>query len=654
MRSRQITKYGLLTVLLLQWHLCLAQQTPSLEQLLKTPLTNVPKQIEVSTASRQAQANSQSASITYVITSSDIEQFQWQSLAQIIQSLPGIYIGTDGAFQYVGVRGLGQPGDFNSRLLFLLDGVRINENIYDAGLLGTDAIVDVENIDRVEFAAGPGAAVYGNNAFFGVVNILTKSAQQLRGGALKLTVQTDGANKYFFNTAQRLEQGSEWWFTASHQQHPEVHLALPAPPGFEQAFEPLNAEHLSRLRVGARHQGLRVQALWSSQNRSTPTLVPAPAGWLTAPVEDKNDNALLSMAYQQMLGDNLSVSGHLNYHSSHYRRDIPISHPVLAITSLQSEQQGRWYTGDVLAQYQGLSDHDLLFGVEFQDDVRQQIEVRMIGDPQLLQGYYGHNQRKSVFVQDQWHLNSKHSLLLGARYDESRVSGHQLSPRLGWVWQLSDTEQLKLLYGSAYRAANLYEFATNAAFNIAVPADEEIDSAELSYEQRLSAQLSYRLSWFDAQMRRLISMAPDSAVFGNTRRVHNYGANIDLDWRLASGKMLSASWSWQHGHDPTGQALQNSPNHLVKLQYLQPVGWLDAQFSLQALAVSKRQVGDSVLPGYTWWQSGLIWQLHHDHQLILQLANLLDKAIYDRPLLMNPPTVQAGRVVSLSWRWQLW
>lgn len=630
------------------------QETPSLEQLLNTPLTDIPAQIEVSTASRFTQASSQSANLTYVVTASDIALFQYQTLAQILQSLPGIYLSTDGAFQYIGVRGLGQPGDFNSRLLFLLDGVRINENIYDAGLLGSDAIIDVENIERIEFAAGPGAAVYGNNAFFGVVNILTKTAQQLRGAAVKLSLQSDGANKYFFHTAQRLEQGSEWWFSAGHQQHPQIPLAFPIPEGFADSFAPLNNEHLTRLRLGGKHQGLRLQALWSAQRRHSPDLVPMPQGWLAAPVRDQNDNLLLSLAHQQELSDNLNLSGHLNYNSSEYQRAMPLFHPELGLTSLNSDQLGRWYSGDLLLQYQGLAAHDLLAGVEFQDDVRQQIEVRLRDDDELLQGYYGHNQRRSLFLQDQWQYSATQSLLLGARYDDARVNGSRISPRLGWVWQWSEAQQVKVLYGSAYRAANLYEFATNFSFDQPVPQDEVINSTELVYEQRLSPRFSYRLAWFDADMRRLIRMTPDAAVFSNAQRIHQHGLNLDLDWRFNSGQMLTAAWSWQRGRDASDYPLQNSPQHLLKLQYSQPLPLWHTQLTIQALALSRRQVGDSLLPGYGLLHAGLQFQLHPHHQLVLQLYNLLDKAVYDRPMLLNPPTVQPGRMLSLSWSWQLW
>lgn len=630
------------------------QTAPSLEQLLSTPLTDVPRQIEVSTAARYAQSSSRSVNVTYVVTSADIEQFQWQTLAQILQSLPGLYVSSDGGFFYIGVRGLGQPGDFNSRLLFLLDGVRLNENIYDAGLLGSDAIIDVENIDRVEFAAGPGAAVYGNNAFFGVVNILSKTAQQLRGGAARLTLQDDGSNRYFFNTAQRLAQGAEWWFSASHQQHPELPLAFAAPAGFEQAYLQHNNEQLSRLRLGARHQGLRLQALWSAQKRHSPYPLMTPDGWQTVATEDKNDNFLLSLAHQQALSADLTLSGHLNQSASRYRRDIPVYLAPFGQTALSSDQIGRWFSGDVLVQYQGLAAHDLLFGLEFQDDLRQQIEISLAASAELLQGFYGHNQRKSAFVQDQWQLLPQHSLLVGVRYDASKVSDPRWSPRLGWIWQLSDSQNLKLLYGSAYRAANLYEFASNFSLYAPTPEVEEITSTELSFEQQISRQFSYRLSWYYADIHNLITQDPLQAVFVNTQQVHNYGTELALDWRLHSGAMLSAAWSWQRGQDASGQALQNSPQHLLKLQYQQPIRWLAAQFNATALGMSRRLADASELPGYVVLNLGLNWQLAASHQLSLQLNNVGDQQVFDRPSSLNPPSLQPGRVLSLSWRWQLW
>ena len=70
--------------------------------------------------------------------------------------------------------------DFNSRILVLIDGRRTNENVYDQAFIDAAFALDVEAIERVEFVAGPGSSLYGNNAMLGVVNVVTRQASGQR------------------------------------------------------------------------------------------------------------------------------------------------------------------------------------------------------------------------------------------------------------------------------------------------------------------------------------------------------------------------------------------------------------------------------------------------------------------------------------------
>jgi len=79
------------------------------------------------------------------------------------------------------VRSFGRPGDYNSRILLLIDGHRTNDNIYNQALVGAEGVIDVDLIDRVEIIRGPGSSLYGSNAFLAVVNIVTKRGRDLKG-----------------------------------------------------------------------------------------------------------------------------------------------------------------------------------------------------------------------------------------------------------------------------------------------------------------------------------------------------------------------------------------------------------------------------------------------------------------------------------------
>jgi iron complex outermembrane receptor protein len=136
-----------------------AQQTvqdpPTLEELLRQAPSEVTRDIEESTSSRFARSAAQAPSVTYVVTDVEIARQGLRNMADILRAMPGLYVADDGEFSYIGARGLGRPGDFNARLLFLIDGMRVNENICDAGLLGPEFFVDVDLIDRVEYAPAP-------------------------------------------------------------------------------------------------------------------------------------------------------------------------------------------------------------------------------------------------------------------------------------------------------------------------------------------------------------------------------------------------------------------------------------------------------------------------------------------------------------------
>src|SRR5207237_9204690 len=97
---------------------------------------------------------------------------------------PGFYVTYDRNYSYAAVRGFGRSGDYNDRILLLVDGHRINDNIYGSAYIGTEFPVDVELIERVEVIHGPSAAIYGDNAFFAVINVVTKTGGRVHGAQI--------------------------------------------------------------------------------------------------------------------------------------------------------------------------------------------------------------------------------------------------------------------------------------------------------------------------------------------------------------------------------------------------------------------------------------------------------------------------------------
>jgi iron complex outermembrane receptor protein len=125
----------------------------SLEQLLEVDVD------KVYGASKYEQKISQAPSSVTIVTSDEIKKLGHRTVADVLRGVPSLFVTSDRAYSYLGIRGFGRPSDYNSRILLLVDGHRLNDNIYDGALLGTEAILDVDLIERMEVIRGPSSSI---------------------------------------------------------------------------------------------------------------------------------------------------------------------------------------------------------------------------------------------------------------------------------------------------------------------------------------------------------------------------------------------------------------------------------------------------------------------------------------------------------------
>jgi outer membrane receptor for ferrienterochelin and colicins len=140
----------------------------SLEDLLKLKVETV------FGASRVVQEITHAPASVSVITREEIRTHGYRTLADVLRNVRGFYVTNDRNYSYVGVRGFARPGDYNCRVLVLVNGHRLNDTIFEGALLGTESPLDVALFERVEVIRGPSSSVYGTSAFFGVVNLVTR------------------------------------------------------------------------------------------------------------------------------------------------------------------------------------------------------------------------------------------------------------------------------------------------------------------------------------------------------------------------------------------------------------------------------------------------------------------------------------------------
>ena len=173
--------------------------TLSLEQLLE---------VKVVGASKYEQKQSEVAAAVSVITRQEIEAFGWRTIDEALASLPGVYTTYDRQYNYIGTRGFSVLGDFTTRVLVTVNGNRTNDPVYDGGPMGRQLPLDIDLIERIEFIPGPGGAVYGQNAMFGVINIVTRDGNSVDGTEAALRWQhPQRAREARLTWGRRLDNG---------------------------------------------------------------------------------------------------------------------------------------------------------------------------------------------------------------------------------------------------------------------------------------------------------------------------------------------------------------------------------------------------------------------------------------------------------------
>ncbi|PKK83223.1 MAG: hypothetical protein CVT49_09455 [candidate division Zixibacteria bacterium HGW-Zixibacteria-1] len=131
----------------------------------------------VVSASKKAERLEETPANVFVITRDMIENFGCQNIGEALSLAPGLYITNDYSLSQIGIRGVSEYGDWNSHVLVLIDGRPTCEQY--GGTSSIDNIgLDIDNIDRIEVVKGPSSSLYGSNAFYGLINLISKNPDE--------------------------------------------------------------------------------------------------------------------------------------------------------------------------------------------------------------------------------------------------------------------------------------------------------------------------------------------------------------------------------------------------------------------------------------------------------------------------------------------
>lgn len=538
-----------------------ASDTASLDDLDLVRLLNV----EVSTASKTLEKVDDAPADITVVTREEIQRWGYQTVAEVLQQALGFYALDDHILPNVAVRGMtGGLGAESSVIKVMIDGRSVAFRSTSGNWLGTE-LIPLESIQQIEIIRGPASALYGADAFLGVVNIITQPPDETRPVRARVTVGMNGGNPGGrFDVVGGHDFGRlDFMLGAAGEHADRTGLVLPPqspapvlPSRVGERRKSLNLERRSLVlqsRLGYRvaDVGHVVLSAYASGLERGGDF----AQWaqLTNTADGENSALGTTIALGQY---RINVDGLLHLtsqldlavQSTYFQGGVLPADQIDVASELFYVERNTGYRGaDSMAElrYTPLAALNLLMGVENVFD-RERLPVpRRVasGNGESLAAdtaspgsvslinvgtYLGANYR----VSERWlKLNG------GLRYDHHSKYGDQITGRAGATSNLTKRLVAKLLYGSAFKAPSPY-----LLYAVPFRPGDVIGNSQLKpqYIHTTEALATYRpLGWLSLSSSVSYNWLRDKAEFtpqGINQTARNVAKQHSISWesRLAA------------------------------------------------------------------------------------------------------------------------
>ena len=644
----------------------------------------------VSIATGSKKSISKAPAIASVITSDYIEKVGATSLDEVLELIPGLHVSPSTVSRLdpvYSIRGL-QTG-FNPQVLVLLNGTEF-KNSFSGGLPFTFRL-PANNIERVEVIRGPGSALYGADAFSGVINIVTKDIGNdnevdmgarvgsfasrdfwlqfgTRIGELELDVSIESEKSD--GDSERVVESDLQTVVDSIMNTSVSYAPGPLPTHYD----------ITNINISAIWDDWKYEHWYWQQNDGG---LGAGGAQVLDPAGTQNIQLHRGkLSFATSLTDNLSMSAsvsHMNVDSETFfvlfppgsvlpigpdgnfsfgNRVADVTFTDGYIGSPHSDHKDTRFDGSL--DYNGFEDHELKFIFGWFEQRLITSEFKNFG-PTVLDGtqlivngelsdltdtiyeYLPDSERNNrhFVVQDIWQIAQDWEITLGIRYDDFSDFGSTTNPRLAVVWEAAHDLTVKALYGSAFRAPSFNDqFLQNNPSVLGNPdlEPEEIDTYELGFNYQINFNTKLTLNFYSYQAEKLIERAPILGNMDGIQQAQNTstldGQGLELELNLSYDEFsIDFNYSHQNTDDPdTGQ-----PAALIAEDMAYLAGFYninnDLKVSLSGHWISGRErtAGDDrgQIQDYTLINGTASYQISDNTKTRLIIKNIFDEEIYE-------------------------
>ena len=592
-------------------------------------------------ASKHEQKVTEAPSSVSIVTREDIQKHGHRTLSDVLNGVRGIYVTYDRGYSYIGVRGFNRPGDFGGRVLLMVDGHRLNDGIYDTAASGTDFPLDVDLIERVEVIRGAGSSLYGNNAFFGVINVITRRGADVNGVELSAAAASFDTYSGRASYGKRFTNGVELLLSGTLLDS-AGHERLRYP---EFVAKDLDGGYARSAWASLSWNDFTFQGEFMDRRKDWPTAAYGAIPNSQHPRLFSNDQrSFADLKFQRALTGDWQITARTYFDRYRFDGDYPYDYdedPGTAATVNRDYAVAHSAGLELSVSKNWRDQHRLTVGGEWRHDFEL---TQRNWDVSPRTNYVNSRERGDIlglYAQDEWSLRKNLILNAGVRYDHYSTFGDTVNPRAALIYTPWEQTTFKLVYGQAFRAPNAYEQFYVSSISAANPnlQPEHIRSYEIIYEQMLGPRWRFGVSAFWNDIRDLIDLQVDPGAdllsedddryfFDNLGRVRSRGFGAELEGRWKWGLRGLASYTFTDARNTrTEERLSNSPQHMGKVRLDLPLWRTNVFAGLEVQAMSARQTVSGGEAGAYWLANFTLFsrELVKGLEFSASLYNLLDQ-----------------------------
>ena len=543
--------------------------------------------LEITTAGKKAEKIRHIPASVVVVTREEIQKYGYQTLEEILEHVPGMYMIEN--YDWTGVKNFGVRGFFSEgncdNIAIMVNGIKQRSGTYNSVIIGKVG-VPVQAIDRIEIIRGPMSVIYGSGAFFGAINIITNQ----KGSESRKSLVSAGygtQNTYDGFTRVSAKEGDL---------DVVINAGLHGTDGIDESYSemltdtanpytnPAGVENTEgqyedkrKFANASLAYGDFVFNINHSRYTKGMTFGSVP---VDGESELENVSTDISMGYTKKIADWVTVSGVLTYLSTRFEGNYSIVYPdfygwsEIWSDEYEGELNVRFTPADQLDVMAGFSrnmydaknvaDFPLFAGmgnvwVHPTDDIVTnaffvQTDYRPF-DQLTIVGGIRFEQMESYTMFEQ-HGDPSEDYHVATEYEYDRDDVHVI-PRLAGIYSFTDNHAVKLLYGKAIK---LPSFGQNV--DMVLYPDKprlepaEIQTLELNYIGALSSKLNVNASVFRNELENLITRASAVNEAGDFARwavngghIVTYGAELSVRANPVENFWIDVSGTYQDSED---------------------------------------------------------------------------------------------------------